>query len=182
VRPVLAIPATAFDSAAFRQVLGHFGSGITVVTACSPDGPVGFACQSFAALSLRPPLVLCCPSRTSRTWAAIARDGQFAVNVLAEGQRELCARFGRPGADKFAGVGWARSPGGSPVLSDVLAWLDCEVSAVYDAGDHHVVVGHVTCLGEVREGRPLLYFRGAYHTVERATAVPATWPDESDWF
>jgi 3-hydroxy-9,10-secoandrosta-1,3,5(10)-triene-9,17-dione monooxygenase reductase component len=165
---------------AFRRVLGHFCTGVTVVTGLAEGGPVGFACQSFAALSLDPPLVLFCPGRLSRTWPAIRDTGRFCVNVLADGQRELCATFGRPGADKFAGVTWTRSPGGAPVLPDVLAWLDCEVEAVHDAGDHHVVVGRVTTLGEPRTTRPLLYFRGAYNTTEHEWTAPA-WPNPSDW-
>jgi 3-hydroxy-9,10-secoandrosta-1,3,5(10)-triene-9,17-dione monooxygenase reductase component len=173
---------TGFDPAAFRHALGHFCTGITVVTALARDVPVGFACQSFAALSLAPPLVLFCPSRTSRTWPAIEGTGRFCVNVLAEQQRDLCARFGRPGTDKFADTAWTTSPGGAPVLPDVLAWLDCEVEAVHDAGDHHVVVGRVTALGDLRETRPLLYFQGAYNTTELTAPTPETWPNESDWF
>jgi 3-hydroxy-9,10-secoandrosta-1,3,5(10)-triene-9,17-dione monooxygenase reductase component len=173
-----------FDSVSFRRALGHFCTGITVVTAVGPAGvPVGFACQSFAALSLDPPLVLFCPSRTSRTWPVIRAGGRFCVNVLAQGQRELCARFGRPGEDKFAEAEWAASPGGAPVLAEVLAWLDCQVVAVHEAGDHHVVVGRVTALGEPRDERPLVYFQGDYHTTEhRSTPAMSRWPNESDWF
>ena len=100
-----ALPTDAFtDKARFRQVLGHFCTGVTVITTCGPNGPAGFACQAFAALSLDPPLVLFCPSRTSATWPVIERAGRFCANVLADGQQELARRFGTRGADKFAGV------------------------------------------------------------------------------
>ena len=99
-------PAPAgLDTALFRQVLGHFCTGVTVITG---PGPAGFACQAFAALSLEPPLVLFCPSRSSLTWPVIARTGLFCANVLADGQQDLARRFGTSGGDKFAGVPWSR--------------------------------------------------------------------------
>src|SRR5690242_9498339 len=96
----------------FRQVLGHFCTGVTVVTGVDGGEPVGFACQAFAALSLDPPLVLFCPGTRSSTWRRIVRAGHFCVNVLAERQRELSRVFGTSGADKFAGVPWSPSPAG----------------------------------------------------------------------
>ncbi|HEX4701533.1 MAG TPA: flavin reductase family protein, partial [Pseudonocardiaceae bacterium] len=107
------------DSRTFRHVLGHFCTGITVITALDGDRPAGFACQSFAALSLAPPLVLFCPARTSWTWPVVRRAGRFCVNVLAHGQQELSTVFGRGGADKFRDTRWRTSPGGAPVLAGV---------------------------------------------------------------
>jgi 3-hydroxy-9,10-secoandrosta-1,3,5(10)-triene-9,17-dione monooxygenase reductase component len=184
--------AVAVDGRAYRHVLGHFCTGVTVVTALDGQGPVGFACQSFAALSLDPPLVLFCPSRSSRTWPAIERAGRFCVNVLAEGQREISTVFGRGGDDKFGSTAWTLSPGGAPVLDDVLAWLDCSVTAVHEAGDHYVVVGHVDRLGEARVDRPLLFYRGGYTATapEPDATAPGlpddvdaflTWPRTGDW-
>ena len=109
----------AIDPRAFRQVLGQFCTGITIITTMQDDVPNGFACQSFAALSLDPPLVLFCPTKVSRSWQAIEASGRFCVNVLTEQQREVCARFGSKEPDKFAGVGWHHSALGSPVL---IAW------------------------------------------------------------
>src|SRR6185437_173499 len=125
----------------FRHVLGHFCTGVTVITTAGPQGPVGFACQAFAALSLTPPLVLFCPSRTSSTWPVIEQSGHFCVNVLTDGQQELARRFGASGGDKFAGVPWSASPGGSPVLDGALTWVECTVEAVHEAGAHYLVTG-----------------------------------------
>ena len=124
--------ASAAEPARFRQVLGHFCTGVTVITTMDPDGsPAGFACQSFAALSLDPPLVLFCPSRTSATWPRIARAGHFCANVLTAGQRDLARVFGTAGADKFAGVAWSPSASGAPVLAGVLTWVSCEVDGAH---------------------------------------------------
>lgn len=172
---------TAVAAGTFRQVLGHFCTGITVVTAMGPTGPAGFACQSFAALSLDPPLVLFCPARTSRTWPVIRAAGRFCVNVLAHDQQDVSTVFGRGGEDKFEFVRWRSSPGGSPLLDGVLAWLDCEVDTVHEAGDHYVVVGRVAELCEPNPGRPLLYFKGGYTVTEPTPVIPLEWPLEGDW-
>lgn len=101
------------DARQFRNVLGQFCTGITVITTFGEDGaPIGFACQSFAALSLEPPLVLFCPTKASKSWAAIEANGKFCVNILAEEQQPVCARFGSREPDKFAGV-----PGALPLWS-----------------------------------------------------------------
>ena len=177
------------DAARFRQVLGHFCTGVTVITAVGEAGPAGFACQAFAALSLVPPLVLFCPGRSSVTWPVIARAGSFCANVLADGQQELARKFGVSGGDKFAGVRWSPSPSGAPVLDGALTWVDCTVEAVHEAGDHHLVVGRVTGLGECRAGQPLLFFRGRYAATDpRLADGPAevvdtllAWPRYADW-
>jgi 3-hydroxy-9,10-secoandrosta-1,3,5(10)-triene-9,17-dione monooxygenase reductase component len=176
----------------FRQVLGHFCTGVTVITTADDDGPAGFACQSFAAVSLEPPLVLFCPSRTSATWLRIARAGHFCANVLTGDQQELCRIFGTSaatGADKFADVPWSASSRGAPVLDGVLTWVGCTVQAVHEAGDHHVVIGRVTELGECRPGKPLLFYRGRYAaTAEQPDGGPPeivdtllAWPRHADW-
>lgn len=175
------------DTASFRTVLGHFCTGVTVVAATGAGEPVGFACQSFAALSLDPPLVLFCPGKSSRTWPVIAASGHFSVNVLAHDQRDISAVFGRSGADKFSSVSWSAAPSGSPVLDGVLAWVDCAIEQVHDGGDHWIVVGRVLALGRGDERRPLLFYRGAYTATEPAEPTPGvldnliTW-SEHDWF
>ncbi|MFF9016222.1 flavin reductase family protein [Streptomyces sp. NPDC014870] len=157
------------DPAEFRRVLGHFASGVTVVTALDPDGPTGFACQSFASLSLDPPLVAFMVARTSTTWPRLARAGVFCVNVLGADQRELCLGFAKSGTDKFAGVPYDAAPAtGSPRLTGAPAWIDCTISTVHTGGDHLIVVGRVEALGTPAEdggaaaGEPLLFHRGRF--------------------
>jgi 3-hydroxy-9,10-secoandrosta-1,3,5(10)-triene-9,17-dione monooxygenase reductase component len=179
---------TAIDPARFRRALGQFCTGVTVIAAMDGAEPVGFACQSFAALSLDPPLVLFCPGKNSRTWPAIQVAGRFCVNVLAHSQRDVSAVFGRAGADKFASVAWSPAPSGAPLLDGVLCWIDCAVHSVLDGGDHWIVVGRVTDLGEQDAERPLLFYRGAYTVTEPAEPTPGildnliTWSRDDDWF
>ncbi len=151
------------DPAEFRRVLGHFASGVTIVTALDATGPTGFACQSFASLSLDPPLVAFMVARTSTTWPRIADAGAFCVNILGAGQRELCRSFAVSGADKFAGVDWTPAPtSGSPLLPDAPAWIDCAITAVHTGGDHLIVVGRVDSLGATEDSDPLLFHRGRF--------------------
>ncbi len=152
----------AFDAATFRTVLGHFCSGITIVTAVDGGAPVGLTCQSFASVSLDPPLVLFVPAKASNSWPHIRAARHFCANVLAEDQEALGRRFALRGADKFAGVGWRAGPSGAPVLDGSLAYVDCEIEAVHDGGDHDIVVGRVVDLAVTREATPLLFFRGGY--------------------
>ncbi|WP_225824713.1 flavin reductase family protein [Streptomyces naphthomycinicus] len=152
--------------AEFRRVLGGFASGVTVITAPAADGgpgPAGFACQSFSALSLEPPLVCFMVGRASTTWPRIARAGVFCVNVLGAAQEELCRAFAVSGADKFAGVAYDAAPAsGSPRLAGADAWIDCTVHAVHTGGDHLIVVGRVDALGADGPGEPLLFHRGRF--------------------
>jgi flavin reductase (DIM6/NTAB) family NADH-FMN oxidoreductase RutF len=158
------------DPGVMREVLGHFASGVTVVTARTADGPIGFTCQSFSSLSLDPPLVAFAPSRASRTWPRLREIGRFCVNVLAEGQDDVSQNFARSGDDKFGGVRWTPSAHGSPVLEDVVAWIDGELWAEYDGGDHTIVVARVLDLGAHPDRRPLLYHRGSYGLLRRSDA------------
>ncbi|MFE5721162.1 flavin reductase family protein [Streptomyces erythrochromogenes] len=164
--------------AEFRAVLGNFASGVTVITAPpgadededgdgagggSGGGPAGFACQSFASLSLDPPLVTFMVARTSTTWPRIARAGVFCVNILGAEQGELCRSFAVSGADKFAGVAHTPAPvTGSPQLDAVPAWIDCRIHAVHTGGDHLIVVGRVVAMGAAGEGDPLLFHKGRF--------------------
>jgi 3-hydroxy-9,10-secoandrosta-1,3,5(10)-triene-9,17-dione monooxygenase reductase component len=158
------------DPRVLRDVLGHFASGVTVVTADTGAGPLGFTCQSFSSLSLDPPLVVFAPARTSTTWPRLREIGRFCVNVLAEEQTALSQNFARSGGDKFAGVHWTRSRHGSPVLQDVVAWIDGELWAEYDGGDHTLVVARVLDLGADPARRPLLFHRGAYGLLDVSRA------------
>ena len=149
------------DQARFREVLGHFATGVTIVTAMEPEGPVGFTCQSFTSLSLDPPLVALAPAKSSTSWPKIAAAGAFCVNILASTQEALCRSFAASGADKFAGVGWSTAATGAPVLDGGLAFVDCHLEHVHDAGDHELVIGRVLDMG-VGVGAPLLYYRSGF--------------------
>ncbi|HTN79165.1 MAG TPA: flavin reductase family protein [Acidimicrobiales bacterium] len=158
--------APDIDPAVFRQVLGHFPTGVTIVTAAPERKPVGLAVGSFTSLSLDPPLVAFCPSNTSTSWPHIESAGQFCVNILASDQEGLCRHFAGKSDDKFAGIGWKHSPLGSPILDGVLAWIDCTIDAVHPGGDHVIVVGRVHDLEVATEGGPLVFFRGGYGRFE----------------
>ncbi|HXW35984.1 MAG TPA: flavin reductase family protein [Acidimicrobiales bacterium] len=155
---------SAFDAARFREVLGHFATGVTVVTAAEDIGPVGFTCQAFTSLSLDPPMVALAPGKSSTSWPRIAAVGFFCVNILAENQEALSREFAVSGGDKFSGVGWRPGGNGAPRLDGVLAWLECDLLLVHDAGDHEVVFGRVTDMDvDYGHGRgPLLYYRGGF--------------------
>ncbi len=158
---------SAIDAARFRQVLGHFATGVTVIAAVDGGTPVGLAIGSFTSLSLDPPLVAFCPDKRSSSWPRIRAAGAFCVNVLAEDQELLCRAFASKGADKFAGVGWTPAASGSPRLAGALAWIDCTIEAVHDGGDHEICVGRVRELdvGAEAEG-PLVFYRGGYGRFE----------------
>jgi 3-hydroxy-9,10-secoandrosta-1,3,5(10)-triene-9,17-dione monooxygenase reductase component len=146
----------------YRAAMGHFATGVTIVAAVTDDGPTGFTCQSFAALSLDPPLILICPGKTSTSWPKIEAAGHFCVNMLAQDQEELCRTFATSGADKFSGVGWTPGPStGAPVLTGALAWVECRLESTLDGGDHVIAVGRVLEL-TVADGKPLLFYRGGY--------------------
>jgi 3-hydroxy-9,10-secoandrosta-1,3,5(10)-triene-9,17-dione monooxygenase reductase component len=149
----------------FRDVLGRFASGVTVVTAISGGEPVGMTCQSFSSVSLDPPLVLFIPAKTSRAWPLIQRSGRFCVNFLAADQAELSNKMASRGIDKFSGVTWAPSEvTGSPLLEGALAHVDCTIHSAHEAGDHYVVIGRVLDLAMSEGQDPLLFFQGKYRT------------------
>ena len=158
----IASDGSSFDSAKYRQVLGHFPTGVTVITAVNDGVPAGMAVGSFASLSLEPPQVLFCAGHSSTTWPKIQQAGAFCVNILSETQEDVCRVFASKAEDKFAEIGWKRSGTGSPLLEGVLAYIDCEIAQVVASGDHDVVVGAVRELEVLHEGGPLLFFRGGY--------------------
>jgi flavin reductase (DIM6/NTAB) family NADH-FMN oxidoreductase RutF len=152
---------SGLDQARFREVLGHFATGITIVTAIDGGEPVGFSCQSFAALSLDPPMVILAPAKTSTSWPRIARAGAFCVNILAEHQEAVCRAFAVSGGDKFDGVDWAPGITGAPLIAGSLASVECTLGAIYEGGDHELVTGHVVTM-EIGEGSPLLFYRSGF--------------------
>lgn len=154
--------AEGVDSARYRQVLGHFPTGVCVVAALSDDAPVGLAIGSFFSVSLDPPLVGFCIGTSSSTWPKLQAAGGYCISILADDQEEVSRVFASQAADKFHGLGWERSPLGAPRLSDALAWIDCRLEAVHGAGDHDIAVGAVQDLEVAREASPLVFFRGGY--------------------
>jgi flavin reductase (DIM6/NTAB) family NADH-FMN oxidoreductase RutF len=156
------------DSGRFKSVMGHFATGVTVVTALDDGQPVGFTAQSFVSLSLDPPLVAVCPALTSTSWPRIAAADGLCVNILGADQEALCRGFAAPSDDKFAGIGWRPSPGtGAPLLEGSLAWIDGRIEATYPAGDHEIVVIRVVDIGEATtDGNhshgPLLFYRAGF--------------------
>lgn len=151
------------DSQAFRNALGCFATGITVVTAVAPSGELlGITANSFNSVSLDPPLVLFSLHRAAYSLGAFTDGGHFVVNILSEGQRELSVRFATALADKWSGVEYEFWDTGAPILKGCLAAFECRTRALYDGGDHVIFLGEVLRLRCAVDGRPLLYFRGRY--------------------
>ena len=146
----------------FRDTMSRFCTGVVVAAGCHDGVPAGFAAQSFLSLSLDPPLVALCPARTSTSWPAIRDSGSFCINVLSAAQKSVCDAFARSGGDKFAGLDWHPGVTGSPVLDGVVAYVDCDLEAEHDAGDHTIAIGRVRDLGVLDAESPLLFFRGGY--------------------
>ena len=158
-----------FDAGAFRSALGQFCTGVVIATGCERGEPAGFAAQSFTSLSLDPPLVALCPAKTSTSWPKLRRSGSFCINVLSAEQKPVCDLFARSGIDKFAAIDWHPGVTGSPVLENVVAYVDCDLVAEHDAGDHTIAVGRVRDVRIVDASRPpLLFFRGAYGSFKGA--------------
>lgn len=150
-----------------RDVLRHYPTGVTAVTALDGQGaPVGMAVGSFNSVSLSPALVAFMADHSSTTWPHIRTAGAFCANVLSGDQDAICRALALSGGNKFADLVWHRSPGtGSPVLSGVSAWIDCKITEVHPAGDHDIVIGEVVALdlaAESERGDPLIFFRGGY--------------------
>ena len=154
------------DPRELRNALGCFATGVTIVTAMVPDGePVGLTANSFSSVSLTPPLVQFSLDRGALSLDAFRSAGSFAVNVLCEGQTELSNLFATRNANKFEDVPYTTWESGAPILEGALAHFDCDTYATYDGGDHLIFVGEVRRMAANRDGHPLLYFRGGYHTL-----------------
>jgi flavin reductase (DIM6/NTAB) family NADH-FMN oxidoreductase RutF len=155
--------APTFEAAQYRQVMGRFATGVTIITAIHEREPAGFTAQTFVPLSIDPPLVSFCPQKTSTSWPKIEAAGAFCVNILSDDQEALCRAFASSGGDKFRGIGWHPGPStGAPVLQGVIAWVEGRIEAVHDGGDHLVVVGRVLDLASKSDRHPLLFYRGGF--------------------
>lgn len=149
------------DAQAFREVMAHWATGVTIVTTQLEGKPVGITASSFASVSLEPAQVLICVNKKLHTNAAIIDSGYFAVNILGVEHQEWGAIFAgmRPDvADRFAGLTWFTADTGAPILDSVLGWMDCRVSHAYDGDDHTIFVGEVVASDARSEGKPLLYY------------------------
>jgi flavin reductase (DIM6/NTAB) family NADH-FMN oxidoreductase RutF len=151
------------DSKELRRVMGHFATGVTIVTTRDAGGtPFGLTANSFASLSLEPPLVLVCVDKAAQCYSCFAGSGHFAVNVLAEHQEEVSRRFATKGVSKFDGLPWHLGAHSLALIDDAIGHIECRVVYTYDGGDHTIYVGEVLHAAG-REGRPLLFYKGKYH-------------------
>jgi 3-hydroxy-9,10-secoandrosta-1,3,5(10)-triene-9,17-dione monooxygenase reductase component len=159
--------APAPDARSFRDALGRFATGVAFVTA-APDGePAGLIVNSFASVSLEPPLVSFSPARSSLTWSRMRRAGRFGVNVLGRQHERFAIRATAAGANRFADLDWEPGRGGVPLLTDALAYLGCEIVAEHPAGDHWIVVGRVDDLRISPINEPLVFFAGAFGALQK---------------
>lgn len=157
---------TAIDERRFRSILGRFATGVVAITAIEPatGHPNGLAANTFTSVSLDPPLVSFCVAHTSTTWPKLRWAERFGINVLSSAQRDVCMRLASKGGEKFAGLEWTTSPGGTPVIDGTLVWLECSVEAEHVAGDHKIVVARVHRLDRHHDGEPLVFYQSAYGT------------------
>ena len=163
----------SIDGREFRRVMGHYPTGVTVVTASCPDGPEGMTIGSFTSVSLDPPLVSFCPAHDSDSWIRMRDVDSFCVNVLGDDQADVSVIFASKAEEHFEGLSTRIEATGAPVIDGCLAWIDCRVHAIHTAGDHDIVVGRVVALGTAETGSalgagvsgPLVFLKGGYGRV-----------------
>ena len=159
----MADPPAAIDFKQFRQVLGQYPTGVCVVTSTGADGNLaGMVVGSFTSVSLDLPLVGFFPDRNSSSWPKVASSKRFCVNILSADQEDVCRKLSSKDPDKFASIAHQPSPLGSPIIDGVVAWIDCDLHSVSEAGDHFIVLGAVRQLEIAEGGLPLLFFQGGY--------------------
>ncbi|MDT2007420.1 flavin reductase [Rhodococcus opacus] len=169
---------TVIDPGHFRTVLGHFPTGVVAITSTDSAGdPVGMAVGSFTSVSLDPPLVAFLPDKSSTSFPKIRESGRFCVNVLGAGQQDVCRSLALKGSDKFASISWTPTPYGNPRIHDSIAWIDCTIEKVHDAGDHFLVIGRVASLEVDDAASPLIFFQGGYGCF---SSTSLTAPGEAD--
>ena len=154
------------NSDQFRDVMGRFATGVTVVTTSNQGRLEGLTASAFSSVSLEPPLVLVCIGKDSSCYGAFSGGSFFAINILSAEQTGLSVRFSSDVGDRFEGVAHETWVTGAPILAGAIAAVDCTLYAVYDGGDHSILVGRVERLGPIRkDADPLIYYRGAYRGV-----------------
>ncbi len=170
----LASDSSAIDPRDFRNALGTFATGVTIITAITADGvPYGLTCNSFASVSLNPPLVLWSLGKFSQGLSTFQNASHFTVNVLGVSQQALASRFAKSSEDKFAGVAWTPGLGNAPVLADSVANFQCRTASRYSGGDHVIFLGAVEAYAYNRQ-EPLLFARGGYGRFTAADDVSGT--------
>lgn len=157
----------AFDEREYRDAVGAFASGVTVITTHGADGPVGFTCQSFYSVSIDPPLVSFSIARTSKSLESVRAHRKVVVNFLGATQQHLSGQFARSGTDKWQGVEWHPAElNGAPTLNGVIGWVAGEIEQEIEAGDHLIFLVRVAGLSTDPEHAPLVFYRGKYHDIE----------------
>jgi flavin reductase (DIM6/NTAB) family NADH-FMN oxidoreductase RutF len=152
----------AIETQELRRVMGHFATGVTVITTIDGDGnPNGLTANAFLSLSLNPPLVLISVDKSATCYACFGLKNGFTVNFLSEDQEEISRRFATKGADKFADLKWRSGANGAAIIEGVLGYVECKIRECHDGGDHTIVIGEIVNLEAVGE-RPLLFFKGKY--------------------
>ena len=152
----------AIDAQELRRVMGHFATGVTVITTKDQDGaPNGLTANAFMSLSLDPPLILISVDKRATCYPCFALQSGFTVNFLSEDQEEISRRFATKGIDKFAGLRWQEGTNGAAILGGALGYVECKIVKCYEGGDHTIVVGEILNVHANGE-RPLLFFKGKY--------------------
>ena len=151
----------AFDSQAQRRILGHFATGVTLVTAHLEGEIYGMTANAVSSLSLNPPLILVAVDKTAAMHASLTACRHFALNILTEAQEPLSRRFAMRGPKEVHDLTWITAVTGAPILADSLAWVDCRLTEILPGGDHDIFLGEILA-GDCRDGLPLLYFCGKY--------------------
>lgn len=152
----------------FKALLGHYASGLTVISTVLAGKPVGFTCQSFHSVSMDPPLVSFNVMRTSTSWPAVRGQGRFSINVLSHKQISVSNALARSGPEKWDSIAWSPTPAGNPMLDDCLVWMDCEFFDEHEAGDHTIVLARVVGtqkIDTIPALPPLVYFKGQYCSI-----------------
>ena len=148
-----------------RQVMGHFATGVTVITTLNKAGQMhGLTANAFTSVSLEPPLLLIAVDKKAESWPAFEESKVFTVNILADNQEALSRRFAVSGGNKFEGVAYRIGANGAPILEGALAYIECTLYAAYEGGDHSIYLGEIR-QAEIREGKPLVFFRGGYRAL-----------------
>ncbi len=152
----------AIEKNELRRVMGHFATGVTVITTLNRAGELhGLTANAFTSVSLVPPLLLICVDKKADSYPSFEESKVFTVNILKDDQEALSRRFAVSGGNKFEGVGHRIGANGAPILEGVIAWIECKLTAAYDGGDHTIYLGEIQ-EAETREGKPLMFFRGGY--------------------
>jgi flavin reductase (DIM6/NTAB) family NADH-FMN oxidoreductase RutF len=152
----------AVDKNELRRVMGHFATGVTVITTCDESGnPFGLTANAVSSVSLVPPLILVCVDKKADTYPYFERSKVFVVNILSDAQEGISRRFATSGIEKFDGIGYRKNESGCAVLDDAVGHIDCRIVQAHDAGDHTIYVGEVESV-DANDVPPLLFFRGGY--------------------